>query len=272
MERTLYLNENDDIQIRRDGPSIWIKQKGKAGRRIPQNLVDRVVIIGNVKLDTGVITLFTAKGVPVTFLNMAGEELAVTMPYSHYFPDHHEAQRLILSSEKSMKRYMTWFYAAKRRIQIESAMRLVKNKNLIQEKGLRERDYRNIIKGLVNTKSEGWRITRRTVATILREMIIKSLIDAGLDPHIGIVHSRQNFGLALDISDIMGPEVDMQTLQFIKSSRSKEFWDKKEDGISLKKEGMKDIIHRFENRRKYNHYKIETIVDGLFDVMKEQRK
>ncbi len=64
MGRTLYLNENKGLTVLRDGPSVWIKEDGKAGRRIPARLVGRVVVIGNLRLEAGVDNPFYAERYP----------------------------------------------------------------------------------------------------------------------------------------------------------------------------------------------------------------
>lgn len=52
MDKTLYLTESgNDICVRRDGPSVWITTRDKAGQRAPGRLLGRVIIMGNVRLD-----------------------------------------------------------------------------------------------------------------------------------------------------------------------------------------------------------------------------
>ncbi|MFN3531862.1 MAG: CRISPR-associated endonuclease Cas1, partial [Candidatus Brocadia sp.] len=69
MDRTLYLNENTTLNVIRDGPSIVVKEGKKSGRRVPARMIQRVIITGNIKLETSLITLFTQNNVPVTFLD-----------------------------------------------------------------------------------------------------------------------------------------------------------------------------------------------------------
>lgn len=69
--RTLYLNENDNLNIQLDGLSLWIKEDGK-GQRIPFRLVNEVIVSGNVKLETKAISLFAHQGAPVVFLDKSG--------------------------------------------------------------------------------------------------------------------------------------------------------------------------------------------------------
>ena len=57
MERTLYLNEKKGLVVMRDGPSLWIREKDKAGTRIPARLIDMVFIVGNIKMDAGTLML-----------------------------------------------------------------------------------------------------------------------------------------------------------------------------------------------------------------------
>jgi CRISPR/Cas system-associated endonuclease Cas1 len=135
MGRTLYLNENKGLTVLRDGPSVWIKEDGKAGRRIPARLVGRVVVIGNLRLEAGVITLFTQNDIPVTFINRRGDELAVAMPYNHHLPRHYEEQKIFLDVDENIERFKGWLYARRKETQIN----VIRNKEDLIKKGLQRK-------------------------------------------------------------------------------------------------------------------------------------
>ena len=105
MERTLYLNEKKGLEVLRDGPSVWVKEDGVAGRRIPARLIEHVIIMGNVRLDAGVITLFTENNIPITFMNNKGNEVALTIPFNHHYNTHYHDQRKILEKGKNIDYY-----------------------------------------------------------------------------------------------------------------------------------------------------------------------
>lgn len=270
--KNLYLHESRGLEILRDGPSIWIRQEGRAGRRVPARLIGRVVIIGNLKLEAGAITLFTENDIPVTFMNMRGEETAVTLPYNHHLPRHYEEQKVFLETEENIQRFKSWLLAERRLIQLETIKRLSKTAAAVfTSKGFREADYQEFIGGHIKGGPESWKIVNGIVSNLFREMIIGDLIQADLDPHMGILHRRHNFGLALDICHIMGAAEDLQALQFLKLSKDRASMCKSLQGWAVTKDGMKDIIHRFENRKKALHEALGRILDDLFELMRELR-
>lgn len=271
--KNLYLHESRGLEILRDGPSIWIRQEGKAGRRIPVRLIGRVVIIGNLKLEAGAITLFTENDIPVTFMNMSGEEAAVTIPYNHHLPRHYEEQKVFLETEKNVQRVKGWILAERRLLQLDTLKRLSKGGGaLYTSKGFRESDYQGFIGSHIKGGLESWKVVNGIVSNLFREMIVGGLIHADLDPHMGILHRRHNFGLALDICHIMGAAEDLQALQFLKLSKDKASMCRSPQGCVVTKDGMKDIIHRFENRKKALYEILGRILDDLFELMRELRK
>lgn len=273
MDRTLYLNENRGLTVLRDGPSIWVKENGKAGRRIPARLVGRVVIIGNLRLEAGVITLFTNSDIPVTFINHRGDAVAVAIPYNHHLPRHYEEQKVFFETEGNIDRYKSWLYARRKEIQINVIRRISKGvAELFAAKGFREQDYHRVIEKFKPSKDEQWKVVSRVVSNLFREMIIGYIVKADLDPHLGILYRRHNFSLALDICHILESEIDMQCIQFLKTEREKGYMVKDSNGWSVSKEGMKDIIHRFENRRKPIHVIADKLIDEIFELMRELRR
>lgn len=270
MDRTLYLNENKGLEVTRDGPSVWIKEDGKAGRRIPVRLVGRVVVIGNLRMDAGVITLFTENDIPVTFMNRKGKEVAVTIPYNHNLPRHYEEQRVLLDTEANENRVRAWIYSRRRGFHLSTVKRLspVVAADFVS-KGFREADYGDFIKKLRPRSEEQWVVVCGLIGNLFKEIIIGGLMKSDLDPHMGILYRRHNFGLALDICHIIGPEIDLHAVQFFRRNMDNNLMQKGNNGWIVSQEGMKDIIHRFENRRKALHEKIGTIIDDIFRLMRE---
>jgi CRISPR/Cas system-associated endonuclease Cas1 len=97
MGRTLYLNEGSSkLTVTRDGPSVLIKSDEIADRRIPVRLIGRVIIIGSVRLDADIITLFAEHNVPVIFMTRNSEESVVAIPYNHRLARHYEEQKIFM--------------------------------------------------------------------------------------------------------------------------------------------------------------------------------
>jgi len=276
MDRTLYLNENKGLRVFRDGPSIWIKEEGKAGRRIPARLIGRVIIIGNLRFEAGVITLFTDNDIPVTFINHRGDAVAVAMPYNHHLPRHYEEQRVFLETEENTDRFKRWVYAKRRETQIRVVNLFSKGvARSFADKGFREKNYQKFIEEFKPTgaaKDEYWRIASGTVSNLFREMLIGCIVKADLDHHLGVIYRRHNFGFALDLCRILEAEIDLQCIQFLKGAKEREFLVKGSAGWAVSKEGMKDIIHRFENRRKQLQEIVERLIDDIFELMRELRR
>lgn len=273
MERTLYLNENKALKVIRDGPSVWVKEEGKAGSRVPARLIGRVVIIGNVKIESGVITLFTDRNIPVTFINYRGESVAVALPYNDKLPRHYEDQKIFLKNEQNILRFKNWLESRRKEIQLNVVKRLSKRILFkFTRFGFREKDYRNIINQFRKCSLEQWQVVTVIISNLLREMIIGSLIRADLDPHMGVLHRRHNFSLALDLCYILEAEIDIQSLQFLKQKIENERLIKENKNWCVSKEGMRDIIHRFENRKNQLTNITEQLIDDIFEMMRELRK
>lgn len=272
MDRTLYFNEAKGMEVIRDGPSVWVKQDGKAGRRIPARLIGRVVFIGNVRLDAGVITLFADNNIPLVFMNKNGKEAAVTIPFNHHLTQHHEEQKIFLAKEKNIRTFKTWLSYKRRKLQIYTLKKLSKAmaEKMLQE-GFRERDYREAIRRFIVGKEEQFKTARPIIKNLIKEMVTESLIKADLDPHEGVINRRHNFGFALDICYVMEPEVDLQCIQFLDASSNSGLILNKSNTWTISDEGIKDIIQRFENRKRLVSESIETSIDDIFRLMRELR-
>jgi len=273
MDRTLYLNENRSLRVYRDGPSIWIKEDGKAGRRVPARLVSRVVIIGNLRCEAGILTLFTDNDVPVTLISRKGDSVAVVMPYHDTLSRYYHKQKAFLKTEENINRFKDWLYARRRALEIYVLKRL--SKKIAGEfvmNGFRTRDYMNIIKKFNPSDTARWDVVKAMVANLFREMTISCIVKAELDPHIGVLHRRYNFGLALDICHILEPLVDLQTIQFLRNAGRNNYLTNDPSGWSISGDGVKDIVQRFENMKKRVYQSEEKLLDNLFELMRELRK
>lgn len=273
MDRTLYLSENRKVTVYRDGPSVWIAEKGKSGRRIPARLVSRVVIIGNVKLDAGVITLFTDNRVPVTLINQKGGSAAVVMPYIDRLPYYYERQRACLSSDERIRRFKDWIFSRRREQQLYAVFRLSKKVgSTFASKGFREKDYHHLLERFRPFEDSQWVVVLGAVRSLVRELIIACLVKSDLDPHLGAIYRRHNFGLALDICHVLEPEMELQSILFLRGAAAKGHIIKDKSGWSMTGEGIRDIAQRFENRRKQLQSLTERLLDDLFELMRELRK
>lgn len=272
MDKTLYILEKRGLEVLRDGPSIWIMENGKAGRRVPARLVSHVVIIGNVKMDAGTITLFTDNNVPVTFMSKNRGEFAVTIPHNHHLNSHSEEQKHLLARDGNIQRYNQWLQAERRRMQLKVVKKLSRQvSSVFISKGFGEQEYKDFITRCASVGKKRWRIINETVKNMLNEMVMKSILASDLDPHIGIFHRRDNFGFALDIMYAMEPEADLQTIQFFKSDKNMELLVMTSTGLKLTGDGMRDVVLRFENKKKLINGLIDVVIDDFFAIMRTIR-
>jgi hypothetical protein len=270
MDRTLYLNEKHGVEIRRDGPSLWIRERGKAGYRIPARHVGRVVIMGNIRMDAGVISLFTEEHIPVAFLSRQGKELAVCMPYNHYLPRHYEEQKLLFSSPEHTRLFRQWLLSVRRSNQLEALKQLSEEKARVYSRvGFRERDYDEIVRSLLFDGEPQWRAARTVVEGFLHETIIRALLRADLDPHLGVTNKRHNFALALEFSWALGGEIDLQTVNFLNTAHFHGPSWRSPDGFIILKDGLKALIEHFEKRKDAVHQLIERMIDDLFSLIRD---
>lgn len=270
MDRTLYLNESREMTIVRDGPSLWIMMGNKAGRRVPARLVSRVIITGNVKLDTSVITLFTESGKPVLFLNRKGDILATAFGMINPNWRIKERQTLFFTNKIYRPRVMNWINARRRNNQLQLLKHLAyKDLKLLTSKGLRERDFKRIIASYLPEDGDIVCVIKGTVTGLLHELITDSLLASELDPHLGVLHRRYNLGLVRDLSYIIETEAIRQSIQFFRMKKWEFYLDSAEGEWLLNAGGMKSIAMRFENQRKELEEMIDSLIDDIFQLMRE---
>lgn len=264
MKRTLYLIEHGNrINLHADGPSLLITSSNRAARRIPVSAIDKVVIIGNIRLDADSITLCADNNIPVLFISQGNTEKAFILPYNHKLPRHYKEQRIIIQSEDTQRRYRKWIQTRKTIMQMQILREIFKKFRLPDEIG--EGNYQFII-NKISQRYSTWSMIKDIIENFIRAIILGRILNAGLDPHFGIIHRRVNFGLLLDFSLIFEPEADFQTIKYFQSNKVEI------QNFQLSENNTKSIIDRFESRRQNISQQVETIIDELFEIMKDLRK
>lgn len=258
------------MTIQRDGPSLWIMMGNRAGRRVPARLISRVIITGNVKLDASVITLFTESGKPVIFLSRKGEVLATAFGMINPNWRIKERQTILFTNSLYRPRVLNWITARRRNNQ----MRLLKDLSckeveLLTRKGLREKDFKRIIAPYLPADENIARVVTGTVTGLIHELAADCLLASELDPHLGVLHRRYNLGLVRDLAYIMEAEAIRQTVQFFRIKRWEFYLDFVEGEWLLNAGGMKSIAMRFENQRSAIEEMINSLIDDIFQLMRE---
>ncbi len=272
MDKTLYLAEKENTTITRDGPSIWVKENGKAGRRIPARLVDKVIVFGNVKIDAEIITLFAGHNVPMVFINKKGGESAVAMPRNGHIENHHDEQKVILATEENIKEDMAWMDDRRKEVQLDVLERISKNIAAhYKDNGFCDQDYRSFVMRTSWIHEKKWHAAVGIVNSLSLGLVLRCLTDARLDPHLGVLYRRQNYGLGLDVRSIIDPEFDLLTLQFLKDNPDGRSFVSSTEGWLVTRGGMRDIAKRYENRKRAIRTLTEQVIDSLFSLIRRLR-
>lgn len=263
--RTLYLNENDNLNIFLDGPSLWIEENGM-GRRIPFRLVNEVIISGNVKLETKAISLFARKGAPVIFIDKNGTFHTIAIApgainrnifeFLSDKPKTVEAMENLLNAQRKKLQY----FIAKDFFNVDIRK--------IKETGFHEKDYQRFLKKIIlsGINSDMVFSIKGTLRGMMHGLISKKLLEARLNPHNGIISRRENYGLVLDFNRVMEIEADRITLQLTKSKGLENLFESKS---ILTKAGRHRLVNLFEKRRKKNEILVDRLLDALFRLVKD---
>ncbi len=270
-DRTLYLNEKRGLVVRRDGPSLWIKEKGRAGRRVPAKLINMVYVIGNIRMEAGVITLFTENGIPVTFLNVKGEVTGLALPGSFQNGAGIMArQRAVFESGRRRDQYRTWLLSVRRRYQLKTLQHAAGSTAILyMDKGFRERDYRSCIEKARRGNEQRWRAACTIVGNLMTEMVVGRIMEAGLDPHAGARSGEHYFTFAHDLCRALLPLADLFLLRFVETSRDHHFAVDRANKCLLSREGIRNLVYRFEESKKMLLQETDNTVLSFFEFMRE---
>lgn len=271
MGRTLYLTETEKFKATVDGPSILILWPNKAGQRIPLRLISRCVIVGNIQLESAVISILASHNIPVVFTNTSGYELAIALPYNHRLPNRWREQRIFLETTKNRERFINWAKLKRMNLQLCLLKKIFPQKIDKFNWEIGEGNYQRLISFFQPKEKARWQVIKSFIENLFRSLIIERLSHSGLNLNFGIIHRHDNFGLVLDFSYILEPLIDEQTIQVFKNTKNNEYLEKKEGTWALTKEGLKEVIHRFENKKEQVEEIMEKVIDEFFHLMRELR-
>jgi|TARA_B100001964_G_scaffold245774_1_gene335889 hypothetical protein len=263
--RTLYLNENDNLNIVIDGPSLWIEEDGK-GQRIPFRLVNEVIVSGNIKLETKAISVFARRGTPVVFLDKRGTFHTIAIAPGAI---NRNVFEFLSDKSKIVEAMENLLNAQRKKIQYSVAKDFFKmDIKKIKEIGFHEKDYQRFLKKIILSRinSDSVFSIKGTLRGMMHGLISKKLLDASLNPHNGIISKRENYGLVLDFDRVMEIETDWIALQFIKY---KEFENLFKSKSILTKTGHHRLVNLFEKRRNKNKILVDSLLDSLFRLVKD---
>lgn len=267
MDRSLYLVDNENIEVTADGPSLWIQKPMKAGQRVPLRLINRVYVIGNIKISSEAMLALAEQNIPLIVSRHSGEDKAIMLPYNHRLPSHFKEQRVILENAINLFKYIKWLKAYRMCLQL----RLLKKyfPYLKKSNVLGEGDYEVLLAKLIPRNKCLTRVVKDVVSFLFKGLITVNLIKAGLDVHTGAYFRRVNFGFVLDLIYLLEAMVDEQVILFFKQPNYSRFVQQCKERVCLTSEGYRNIIHRFENKKSELSNQINKVIDDFFYLIRE---
>lgn len=263
MKRTLYLNENErGICLRTDGPSLLVEVPYEAERRIPLNLLGRVVIFGNIFVESDVLTFLAENNIPVIFISKWARSFNIALSASYSMMQRHRKLDPLRKDRERTLRFLDW--AAEEKAFLE---RRVLEKICKYYKAINSRDYYEVISFFMPRDKAKWNTVKRLLVILFWSLIIEELINKELNPHNGILHRKSAFGLVRDYAYIMASEMDLQALQFFRSDSIDHLIESSGGAFLLTARGIQNIINRFENRQYISKDIIQNITDKLFELL-----
>lgn len=250
LDRTLYITEAKGLVVKRDGPSIWIKERDSAGRRIPVRLINMVVVIGSITFDTGIVALLSENDIPIMFMNVRGEEVAVASPARMKTLEYVDLQAYLMEKRASVTDYVAWSHSKRRKISY-----LVRGLHAERNDGPFARawsDRAEMERAIAYARREHplvFHSASRIIESLAREMTISILERAHLNPHTGIMHRNAEFGFARDICFMIEPEIEVQAAGFAFSARQEHFTVNGGRSCVLSQAGMRKLVEIFEDSK-----------------------
>lgn len=266
MKRTLYLCEAKGLTVKIDGPSLWIEQKGRAGKRVPMQMIDRVIIVGNLRLDTAVLSHLSAENVPVTIFTKNGKTISMLVGYDDSFPRYYHRQKVFYMSPLNEDRFRNITRHWRRKTQVSALKRFSRDlyEEFIENK-LKDSAFDRIIEFETLFYRDRYRMVYKIVHGMFCQLILGVVSTAGLDPACGVIHRRHPHALVHDIAYMLEAEIHIQALQFFRASSE----ETRITSIGVTTEGMRDIAQRFENRKRAIWVIINMIIDNIIEAIKE---
>lgn len=272
MQRTLYINENNGLVVKRDGHSLWIEENHMAGRRVPARLINSIVIRGNVKLDAGVITLFAEHGVPVSFLSRDGAVCATVITAR---PEHSSVKEKMLRlkrDDERRERVREWLCSSRRSLMVAHVRDMLPERlfRIVEDKGLRDADYKECIERNISGADRARAsAVAAAIDAFLHGLALKTTLDAGLDPHAGFAHLHGDFGFVRDLCYALAAEKDRQVAGFLKSKSGASCFETAGRNCRLSDQGMKEAVLCFENRKSMVRVELERLIDEFYALLRE---
>lgn len=261
-KRTLYLIERGNgTVVKRDGPSVLIERRFTAPVRIPGDYIDKVIIYGNVEIDAFSITLFSSKGAPILIIGRHGET-SIVLPNTDEIKSYSKYQKMMLESEKLVEKFTTWINEKR----IFNQKKVLSNmfKNITISLDEKEENYYTMV-NKIKPSEFLWEMIRGIMKNFLSITILSKLINAKLDPHVGIINQNNNYGLVSDIYKTCEPISDLLTFQFFYADGANMDFIKNPE---LNSERLQMIVDKFEKKKKEIELELNATIAQILSYVR----
>lgn len=213
MERTLYLSESRKLRVMRDGPSVLVEHRGRAPQRVPARLIRRVLVAGNVALDSGMLALFAERGVPVTLLDREGRAVAVVLGVEDGDRQRRARQASLAEDPRRRERVAAWLAAWERGRRLVLATWLDPAVTGVwRREGCRTRDYEAVVCAAARVRGAAPALRGFFRGAVL-ELVAAEVSAQGWDAHAGVRHRDQPLGFVKDCATVLHPDADRLWLE-----------------------------------------------------------
>lgn len=266
MKRTLYLCQSRGLSVRVDGPSLWITLDGSAGRRVPFQMIEHAVILGNINIETNVLSSLSELNIPVTIFSKTGENATMLVCYNEKIPPYYHKQKLFYRQPHGKARYMNIVKHWRRRTELYALKRY--SKTLFEKaraEGYNHNTFHKILKRETLFFQDRYKMVYSLVRGLLCQLILTEVKRARLDPSLGVIYRNHPHGLVVDIAYMLDPETHLQSLRFFKKKTDEMLIT----NIGVTSDGMRDIALRFENRRAAVTELVRRVIGSMIEAIRD---
>lgn len=115
----------------------------------------------------------------------------------------------------------------------------------------------------INIKNRAYYTVKKLLRSFLRQIIIRSCIEKGLDPRVGIYHRSHKLGMVADISFALDAELDLIAIDFFQLKQNI-FWEKKN---WLSNSGVKMLVTLYEKRKSKIQNRLLKLIDDINKII-----
>lgn len=256
--------QKETLTIKLDGPSLLIQEAGKASRWIPLRQLERVVLFGNMTLETSILCSLAEEGIPILLINGKGSKPVMVSKIESSGVQKNTRQHFYFRRPPYTEEINNWLIS-KRKSVILKVFKKISSKlqKKLAKEGLSETRYMEIIEHLKKNNPR-WQILNGILRAMLLEFLLPLIEKAKLDPHCGVKNRGVDFGFALDLCWVFEPEIHYQTMRFFKDPARR-------GGLPWFPSGdlLKEIVVRFEERRKFLLSEVNVLLDELNDLLRQ---